>query len=1200
MKRIGFIISVLLIWMLPVKASHLLGGEVSYRALDSLGNYRFTVVVFRACDGISFQQGSVTLQGPVSVSCPLVASYDITPRTPGAPGNLRCDPPATFNGAVGSIGKFVYEGNANLSTLTAAPVGGYTWFTSDIPCCRNSNQNAQGCSGMTLRVTMHAFTTTTGTRLTPRQMRDSSPKFLEDPAAVAINNPFDTAYFNNFAQDPDREDDVRFDIDFPWQGNNQPCGYNNGYTQAVPMPGLLPAGAPPIDSINGVITYRPITNGAYLLLIRVRSFRCGQLVSEVFRDFQLNVINNPVGSRNPFNPFSSATEQLMQQKAPIFTPFLFDAAGNPSFDIEIYALDTLALKLQAYDYYPLFDPSGTPGVPGPYNPNTVSLFITGPQIGANGTSTTTGCQYPPCATISETGGTPPQPIRYIPPPAGEVLGFGYSSLQVVTADLNWVPGCNNLPQNTQSSCGVGLTAYQFGVVAFDNNSPLRGRTSQVYSVRVKALPELDAPVLRCLSVTDDNQGVRLTWSQFVDTTTIDPLDTLNFNQFSDSLQRVFSVQRRYRSLQQYRVYRSTNVAGPYALVGSTTPNQFTDTTFTDNTVVPGTQYYYYVVNVSGCFNRESGTSDTLKTISLSLNNNVSAGLAELSWDSLSLREQFSRTSKDSIFIEREVYTINPGVWERMDTLASGMDWDQPVLVCLDSVNYRVGYLDSSGCVSYSWVAGAVFEDIFPPAQVTMVQASVNNATGQPYLTWDPSISQDVTRYVIYRVDSSTTPPSQFALDTVNGYLTTSWSDGVSGQNPYDSVLFYGVAAIDSCGNLGLMSIPFNTMRLEAEMNQCISSMELSWNHYGGWGGAISRYRITRQDGAGAPYITLGTVPATGTSYDFIDNQNLVQDTVYCYIIEAVRSDDSVAYSSMACVQAKIITPPMLTYVRKVNVDTLTGVITVDFMSDTLASSARFVLERGISGNDFRELTSYDVSQMVLNGPFWTQRYVDTEAKPGENAYMYRVLVYDICSQLFDTSEVASSIFLQGVPAIDFTNELKWNDYTSWLGGVESYTILRRIPQTDPEYLPINQTMLGAPAYDDDISAFTDNDGNYLYFIQALEGNSNPLGLKDTVTSNVIEVVQQPRIYFPNAFLPLGVNREFRGKGVFIEEDRGFSLQVYNRWGERLFESTDYTLGWDGKAGDGSVVSQGVYVYIVNFVGKNDKVYNQKGTITVLR
>jgi len=84
------------------------------------------------------------------------------------------------------------------------------------------------------------------------------------------------------------------------------------------------------------------------------------------------------------------------------------------------------------------------------------------------------------------------------------------------------------------------------------------------------------------------------------------------------------------------------------------------------------------------------------------------------------------------------------------------------------------------------------------------------------------------------------------------------------------------------------------------------------------------------------------------------------------------------------------------------------------------------------------------------------------------------------------------------------------------------------------------------------------------------------------SSSVYEaVVVHPtgRIVFPNAFTP---NNDSQND-VFIPLFRGvdpeaYKLQVFNRWGALIFESTDVTLGWDGKDINGNLVPQDVYVW----------------------
>jgi gliding motility-associated-like protein len=58
--------------------------------------------------------------------------------------------------------------------------------------------------------------------------------------------------------------------------------------------------------------------------------------------------------------------------------------------------------------------------------------------------------------------------------------------------------------------------------------------------------------------------------------------------------------------------------------------------------------------------------------------------------------------------------------------------------------------------------------------------------------------------------------------------------------------------------------------------------------------------------------------------------------------------------------------------------------------------------------------------------------------------------------------------------------------------------------------------------------------------------------------------------------------------------------IYNRWGEKLFETNDINKGWDGKTKDGTPCMQDVYVYHVVVTSFEDKEYIYNGTITLLR
>src|SRR5690606_29582992 len=87
------------------------------------------------------------------------------------------------------------------------------------------------------------------------------------------------------------------------------------------------------------------------------------------------------------------------------------------------------------------------------------------------------------------------------------------------------------------------------------------------------------------------------------------------------------------------------------------------------------------------------------------------------------------------------------------------------------------------------------------------------------------------------------------------------------------------------------------------------------------------------------------------------------------------------------------------------------------------------------------------------------------------------------------------------------------------------------------------------------------------------------------------------IFIPNAFTPHngGVNDILYVRGNFIST---MELHIYNRWGEKVFTSTDQSIGWDGTY-KGEKLQPDVFGYYVNIGCPNGKSYFKKGNITLL-
>ena len=104
------------------------------------------------------------------------------------------------------------------------------------------------------------------------------------------------------------------------------------------------------------------------------------------------------------------------------------------------------------------------------------------------------------------------------------------------------------------------------------------------------------------------------------------------------------------------------------------------------------------------------------------------------------------------------------------------------------------------------------------------------------------------------------------------------------------------------------------------------------------------------------------------------------------------------------------------------------------------------------------------------------------------------------------------------------------------------------------------------------------------------------------SSSVIVFAECSTIFIPNVFTPNGdgLNDYFRAIANGVDE---FSLQIFNRWGQLLFETTDPEKGWDGRVND-YYAPDGTYVWVAkafDVEGKNMLNFNQShGTLTLIR
>lgn len=110
------------------------------------------------------------------------------------------------------------------------------------------------------------------------------------------------------------------------------------------------------------------------------------------------------------------------------------------------------------------------------------------------------------------------------------------------------------------------------------------------------------------------------------------------------------------------------------------------------------------------------------------------------------------------------------------------------------------------------------------------------------------------------------------------------------------------------------------------------------------------------------------------------------------------------------------------------------------------------------------------------------------------------------------------------------------------------------------------------------------------------------GCIDQITRTIV-INDLLNVYVPNSFTPNndGVNDVFFVTGTDIDPTR-FQLQVFNRWGEKIFETTDITQVWDGGVNNGQYYSQNdVYTWrLIVYSMTTVERYEMSGSVVVIR
>ena len=390
---------------------------------------------------------------------------------------------------------------------------------------------------------------------------------------------------------------------------------------------------------------------------------------------------------------------------------------------------------------------------------------------------------------------------------------------------------------------------------------------------------------------------------------------------------------------------------------------------------------------------------------------------------------------------------------------------------------------------------------------------------------------------------------------------------------------YDISIADVCNHQSPVSASHCAIVLSAA-STLHKTVDLTWTPYVGWN-KVLEYRIFKKT-TSTPYVQIATVDGSTLSYQ--DNKLCEDD--YTYYVEAIQ--DQGPYSSRsnsAAIRSLYVLNNAAPNIRVATVNDLEEV-EVFWSPSAYDSGTYYELSK------FEDNLSNQVDLFTLTIPYLYDPNVETAL----HNYIYSLVEVDPCDIKTIAGRYGKTILLTAEYK-DGGVHLDWTSYEEWLNGVSTYQVLVYEFGSYSEVVELNG---GINSYIDRAIHQENAEGNYQYKLRAIGVDG------DTSMSNVAFAGGQARAYTPNAFTPNGdgINEVFKPYVRFVVNSSefrptDFELDVYNRWGELVYHSTDRDAGWDGDY-RGSPAPQGVYFYQLKISSASGKSYYENGNVHLLR
>ena len=415
---------------------------------------------------------------------------------------------------------------------------------------------------------------------------------------------------------------------------------------------------------------------------------------------------------------------------------------------------------------------------------------------------------------------------------------------------------------------------------------------------------------------------------------------------------------------------------------------------------------------------------------------------------------------------------------------------------------------------------------------------------------------------------------------VNGTYTPTGQKGTGAgtftvQTDAKQVQCFQVVTQDACNGTTSKSEEACSLVLDAKAAN--KQNDLTWQPYSAALLPASQFRYYRISRNGAP-IGAVTRPDRNTS-SYSDANNIICGTSYCYVLEATiaGSAQTIVTSNRVCVTGINGDVPGAVGTTIVSVeDGHPRLITTPPANIGATDSYTMVVSRasGASGN-FQPIAALDRKST----------FTDDNANPSAGSFCYQVAFQNSCGLTSPTSKPVCTIFLESKSSLG----IDWNADSPFAPDLIANYVVEvadSINGSNGAQYPVGSKTQFAPDPNDP------NLQQQRYRIIATSTTG------DISYSNFFRFLRDVKIFMPEAFTPNGdgTNDQLLAKGIYVDQ---FSMTIYDRWGEVVYNTTNKSQGWDGKI-NGQDATHGQYMYRIEIIDLRGLKTVRTGSVLLIR